>query len=176
MHSTAWSMISSLQQFQSSMQKIRLNSSQCLLAREKTFLTQSWLGFYNSCFFNFMYILFAEFVKKFLFIPVVQYLCFIVCVHRFFHSWQVFLILFKPIGTMAHYSVYVLSCWIDIVGALTSLIHFLTLIRECHEQVSTETAKISWVFLSLNLLSYLLVWREVYYAFCWINMFLSLLW
>ena len=121
MHNTAWSMISWLQQFQSLMQKIRLNSSQCLFAREKTFLMKSWLGFHNSCFLKFYVHPFGEFVKKLVFIPVVQYLCFIVCVHRFFHSWQVFLILFKPIDTMAHYSVYVLNRYRGSIDILDSL-------------------------------------------------------
>ena len=173
MHSTAWSMISSLQQFQSLMQKIRLNSSQCLFAREKTFLTQSWLGFHNSCFLKFYVHPFAEFVKKLVFIPVVQYLCFIVCVHRFFHSWQVF---WYYSSQLAQWRTIVCMCWIDIVGALTSLIHYLTAMREHRKQVSMETAKISWVFLSLNLLSYFIVWHEFYYAFHWQNIFLSLFW
>ena len=149
MHSTAWSMISLLQQFQSSMQKIRLNSSQCLFAREKTFLMQSWLGFHNSCFLKFYVHPFAEFAKKFVFIPVVQYLCFIVCVHRFFHSSQVF---WYYSSQLAQWHTTVCMCWIDIVAALPSFIHYLTTIGERREQVSMETIIISWVFLSLNLL------------------------
>ena len=46
---------------------------------------------------------------------------FIVCVHRSFHSWQVFLILFKPIGTMAHYSVYVVNRYRGSIDILDSL-------------------------------------------------------
>ena len=64
---------------------------------------------------------FAEFVKKFLFMPVLQYICFIVCVHRIFHTWQVILILFKPIDTMAHYSVYVASRYRGSIDILDSL-------------------------------------------------------
>ena len=64
---------------------------------------------------------FAEFVKKFLFMPVLPYICFIVCVHRSFHSWQVFLILFKPIGTIVHYSVYVLNRYRGSIDILDSL-------------------------------------------------------
>ena len=64
---------------------------------------------------------FAEFVKKFLFIPVLEYICFIVCVHRSFHSLQVFLILFKPIGTTAHYSVYVVNRYHGSMDILDSL-------------------------------------------------------
>ena len=64
---------------------------------------------------------FAEFVKKFLFMPVLEYICFIVCVHRSFHSLQVFLILFKPIGTMAHYSVYVVNRYRGSIDILDSL-------------------------------------------------------
>ena len=64
---------------------------------------------------------FAEFVKKFLFMPVLEYICFIVCVHCFFHSRQVFLVLFNPFDTMAHYSVYVLNRYHGSIDILDSL-------------------------------------------------------
>ena len=121
MHSTAWSMISSLQQFQSLMQKNLLVSSQCLFARKKTFLTQSWLVFHNCCFFNFMCILLLSLSRSFCSCRFFSTYAFIVCVHRSFHSWQVFLILFKPIGTMAHYSVYVLNRYRGSIDILDSL-------------------------------------------------------
>ena len=53
--------------------------------------------------------------------PFLQYICFIVCVHRSFHSWQVFLILFKPIGTTVHYSVYVVNRYRGSIDILDSL-------------------------------------------------------
>ena len=121
MHSTVKSMISTPQQFQSSMQKIQLNSSQCLFAREKTFLMQSWLGFHNSCFFNFMCILLLSLSRSFCSCRFFSTYAFIVCVHRSFHSWQVFLILFKPIGTTAHYSVYVVNRYRGSIDILDSL-------------------------------------------------------
>ena len=64
---------------------------------------------------------FAEFVNKFLFMSFLQYICFIVCVHRSFHSWQVLLILFKPIGTMAHYSLYMVNRFHGSIDILDSL-------------------------------------------------------